>query len=162
MWPELLIGAVKAGTQIYQGIKAQKEYQDQAADIKQQAELQKAQYYDQANKLSDQGNSLIGRQRTGFASAGVKLTEGSPLLVMRESQKAIQSDISKLRLMGDNALQTGMNQVKSAFDSGRNTMSASFLSAGNTLLGSLSNTGLFDPKKKDKKDEIWNDHSTYY
>ena len=132
----LIAGAVQAGTQIYSGYK-QKEAAEANADLlREQAQFQKASAYDQASQIAVQGEAFKGTQRSAFASSGVKIDEGSPLAVLKASQKGIQQDISRTRQIGDNALTVGLNQANQVQQQGKDAFTSSLLGAGTTFLTS--------------------------
>ena len=118
MWPMILLGAIQGGSSIYQGITQSKATRAEADRIRQEADIKREEarltrdsLYDQARKTQTQGSAFIGSQKSSFASAGVKTDEGSPLAIMRESQKSIQQDVSRIRSTGNRALKLGLNQA---------------------------------------------------
>ena len=152
-WPMLLFGAIKAGTQIYSGIK-QKEAAEANADLLiEQAEFEKQSAFDQARRLTVQGQAFLGRQKYAFASSGVKVDEGSPLAVMKASQKGLQQDISRTRQIGENVLTLGINRAKQVKKQGKDAFTTSLLGAGTTFLTSTVDSGIF--KKKSFLQDIW-------
>ena len=137
MWPFAIFGAIKAGADIYSGVKQKEAAYANANILRQQGGYQRDAYYDQASKLNTQGQAFLGTQKSAFASANVKLDSGSPLAVMRESQKALQQDISRTRQMGDNALSLSINQARNLRKQGNDAFTSSIFGGVNSFLGSL-------------------------
>ncbi len=153
MWAFLAASAITAGVQVYNGYQRKKAAEkiadtmdDQAAITEKQAEYAKASLYEQADDLGVQGQKYIGQQKTQYASAGVKLDVGSPLQVMRESQRNINKDVARLKEKGNNALELGINQADVQREKasmmkkyGQNSMTAGMLNGGASLLGGFAN-----------------------
>ncbi|MCK5614060.1 hypothetical protein KAR91_70000 [Candidatus Pacearchaeota archaeon] len=159
MWPILLAGAIKAGTQIFSGAKQQRAAEANAELVEQEGIFQRKQAYDQATTLRKQGEAFKGSQRAGFASSGVKADRGSPLAVLNESRKAIQRDVSRTREAGDTALTKSINQANQIRKEGEAAKSTSLLGAGTTLLTAGLNAGLGEGVKnifkKKPIEETW-------
>jgi len=137
----LLAGAIQAGTQIYSGYKKKQAADQNAELLRKQAELQKKQAYDKANQLQKQGEAFQGSQRSAFASSGVKADSGSPLAVLRETQRNLQQDISRTRQIGDNAYSLGLGQAKQLQQQGNDAFTSSILGGTASFLGTLNNSG---------------------
>lgn len=162
MWGMLLFGAINAGMGIARGIGSKRAAESQAEILRQEAELRREQgkltkesLFDRARRMGRQGEAFVGSQKAGFAGSGVKTTEGSPLLVMRESLKSIQQDVSRTRRLGERAEALGLSQADvlgqqadAAQQFGRQQLIASGIQAGASFLGSLGGSGVFE--------EIWN------
>ena len=143
MWPMLLLGALKAGTEIYSGYKKKQAADQNAELLRQQAEAQKNQAYDRASRLAAQGEAFKGSQRSAFASSGVKLDSGSPLAVLRETQKNLQQDISRTKQIGDNAYSLGIGQANQLQQQGQDAFTSSILGGAASFLGDAYNSGAF-------------------
>lgn len=151
MWAFLLSAAVSAGASLWGGKKQKEAAEQNASVLEEEAALQEEQagyvkesYYDQADKLTDQGSKYIASQKLGYANAGVK-SSGSPLLAEMESRKNINQDITRLRNQGDQALELGLSmgdlqreKADILKNQGQNAMTASVIGAGSSLLGGFA------------------------
>ncbi len=138
MWPMLLLGAVQAGSQIYSGYKQKEAAEQNAALMREQAEFQRQQAYDQASIVRERGESFIGTQKAGLASAGVKTTTGSPLAVLRESERRLQQDVSRTRQAGDIAYKSGLSQAGTLEQQGKDAFTASLIGGATSFAGTLA------------------------
>ena len=151
----LIAGAVQAGTQIYAGYK-QKEAAETNAELLRQQGIQariqagyaKTASDERAASLQQQGQAFRGTQKSVFAGSGVKVSEGSPLAVMKESQRAIQQDVGRLQQMGGIALKQGQSQydvlskqASQLEQQGKDVFTASLIGAGSTFLTSMGSSG---------------------
>ena len=134
----LALGAVQAGTQIYSGYK-QKQAADQNADLmRQQAAFQRDSTYEQSANVNKQGETFKGSQLAGVAQSGVKIDKGSPLALLRETDKRIQKDVSRIRQSGDRALESGNNQANQLEQQGQDAFNASLISGATSFAGTLA------------------------
>jgi len=139
MWEQIALGAIKYGANIYSANKQRRAAFDNAKLIREQADFQKQQAYDQATMMNKQGEAFKGSQRSAIASSGVKLDSGSPLALLRETSKNIQQDVSRTRQAGDVARDRGYNQATSLEQQGRDNFTASLLGASTSFAGTIAN-----------------------
>jgi len=128
---------VSAGANIYSGYQQRDAADANAALMEQQAQYQKDAYFDQARKIQKQGQAFIGQQKAGYAGAGVKGGEGSPLAILNESRKSLQQDISRTREAGTSAYLTGMDQARLLREQGQDAVTMGWLGGGTSFLGGL-------------------------
>lgn len=77
---------------------------------------------------------LKGFQKTGFAKAGVKTGSGTPIDVLRDTDKLAEIDANIIRYGGDIRAQSAYDEAKLYRRAGRSEMTAGLLNAGGTLL----------------------------
>jgi len=139
MWPMLLLGAVQAGSQIYSGYKQKQAADENAQLMREQAQFQKEQAYDQAANIAKEGEAFQGSQRAGFAGSGVKIDSGSPLMVLRETAKNIQTDVSRTQQAGQHAYKSGLNQASALEQQGKDVFTSSLIGGATSFAGTLAN-----------------------
>jgi len=148
MWGMILLGAVKAGSQIYSGYK-QKQAADQNAELmRQQAQFQREQANDQATTMKRQGEAFKGSQANAYAMSGVKTDRGTPLAILRETEKNINKDVARTRIAGQHAYETGLNQANALEQQGKDAFTSSLISGATSFAGTLANN-IYIPKTED-------------
>lgn len=85
--------------------------------------------------------ALRGSQRAAFSKAGLQL-EGSPLLVMAESQEEAEMDALVLRHSGSVAEARSRSQAALDRLQGKSARAAGVIGAGSSLLTGVSRVGL--------------------
>lgn len=108
-------GALQAFSSIKQGIDARKQAKKEAMLIEAQAEQQ-------AREKQKALKGLMAQQRLGFAKSGVTL-EGSPLLIMEETQQEGQQEISDI--LSNARMRANMKR-----SAGRDAFTAGLINAG--------------------------------
>ncbi len=139
MWETIALGAIQAGSQIYSGYKQKQAAYKNASLIREDSVFQRRRAYDQASRLRNQGEAFKGSQRTAYASAGVKLTEGSPLAVLKKTEENLRQDIGRTRQSGDLAVERGTHQANALEQQGNDAFTASLISAATSFAGTLAN-----------------------
>lgn len=124
MGAEVAIGAsaIGLGLQaygIYQQTEAQKKAaraqkeaaQENAALLEQNAAVIEAQTLDDAARFRKEGEQFLSTQKTTIASSGVEL-EGSPLLALQETERALREDERRLIQAGILQAQTEREKAR--------------------------------------------------
>lgn len=138
----LALAGIKAGAEIFEGYQAKEAAEYNADLLRKNAEFQKNAAFDQSVKLQQQGAAFIGSQKTAIAGSGIKLNEGSPLEILKKSQKNLNVDVGRIRTQGINAELLGLNQATQLEKQGLNAFTGSILGAGSGFLSSVGQMGL--------------------
>lgn len=155
-------GAVQAGASIASGITGIRASRRQADILEQEAERQREQgeiaqrnLFERAQQIGIAGEATLARNRASYVKRGVSLTEGSPLAVMREAEKSIQTGISRTRSQGRRALQLGLSQAEVTGQRADTTRRFGFqtglaqaIGGGISFLGDLASRNIYQ--------DIWN------
>ena len=134
----IAMGAISAGSKIYSGWKQKEAAEENAELLRKQAEFQKQQAYEQAIMMREQGEAYKGSQKASIASSGIKATEGSPLMALRESERNIRQDVRRTREAGDRALELGINQADVLEQQGQDAFTSSVIGGATSFAGTLA------------------------
>jgi len=96
---------------------------------------------DQIQQLTRQTGITLGKQRAGFAKAGVK-REGSALEVLTDTVNVADRDAYRLNQAGNFAKQGFLMQAQQERHAGKVAQTNSRIGAGSTLLTGFGNTAL--------------------
>jgi len=128
MWENVFLGAVGFGASIAGAITGAKATERQAEILSQRADIRREEgglarrsAFDRARRARVQGQAFVGAQKSAFAGAGVATDKGSPLSVLRETQKSIQTDVSRTRQLGENAFTLGVREAGLLQEQAKNT-----------------------------------------
>jgi uncharacterized protein involved in type VI secretion and phage assembly len=129
----VLGAAMSAWAQMEAGKTAEKtgEYNAQVAAADAAAAKESAAYEEKKHRIEAQ--KLQARQRARYAKAGVKF-EGTPLMVMEESQAEAEEEALMIRRQGEVAAQRYWSQGRIARKQGKIARRTGYLMAGATLL----------------------------
>jgi len=119
-------GGLGAVGSIYGGIQAQKAGEEQAGAIGRDTQ-------ENAKRNREDLESLKKKQTLGFLNSGV-LLEGTPLLVLEETERKGSADIQ-------GGIQRGMQQANAARRAGRDAFIGSIFSAGSQATSSFGGKG---------------------
>lgn len=134
-----ILGAgLSAWAQMEAGKAAEKtgEYNMQVAEADAAAAKESAAYEEKKHRL--EAEKLQARQRARYAKAGVKF-EGTPLMVMEESQAEAEEEALMIRRGGEVAAQRYISQGRIAKREGKIARRTGNLMAGATLLTAIGN-----------------------
>ena len=137
----VLASAAKGVGQIVGGIENAQAAYDNAGLMIEQADYAMHQAEFQADVYGRQGERALGAQRANVAMSGVK-TAGSPLLVMRENEKTIRSDVKNILESGRNARDLGYSQAESLRKQGGMALFGSIVQGGTTFLTDTASIGV--------------------
>ena len=133
-----IVGAVAtlvtAGGQIYQSWQAAEDAEDQERQLKKERK-RAAMIHDRETRR------FIGSQRTAYAASGVVVDEGTPLAVVRETERLAGEERQAI-LEGYDA------RIKSLRTEQRRLRVGGMLKAGGTLLGGIGTFGAAYPFKE--------------
>ncbi len=125
------IGALTAG-------EAQKAQADVEASLAQAQAAQEELRTAEEEKLRRRdARRLIGRQRAGFAGAGVITSAGTPLLVMAETLLEAEEDVEAIRAGGSARASAFRNRAVTFREVGKSRQTAGRFRAGASLLSGL-------------------------
>ena len=108
----------------------------------------KAEYDEKAHR--ENVRKILATQRALYGKSGLSM-EGSPLMVMEDTQKQGELDALAIRYGGDVASARARSEANVAKMTGRNNAygaKAGYVQAGSTLLGGLSQGNYTSVKKK--------------
>ena len=133
-------GATVAAVGQHQAGKAEDKAQKRNAAIQMQqaANERKAALY-QAEQISEEGQKLKARQNVLFSKAGVGLA-GTPLLVIQDTQKAVEQDI-RMSILGGTQ-RAGYYEAGAGLSllRGKSAMKAGVIGAGGSLLSGAADS----------------------
>lgn len=101
----VIMGAIALGSAVIGGITSAVAGWKQSKALEEQAEANAAQVaIETAQQIADireEGAELAGTQRAMIGASGVSLKTGSPLAVLRDTQRGIQKDIKRVQQGGE-------------------------------------------------------------
>ena len=110
--------ALSAGAQIFSGMAALRSADAEAGVQRQQAELASMEANEEAARTERDAESFRKRQKILFLKSGVAL-EGSPLLILEETQRNAQKEADAIRKQGVARFSLGQQRAKQAPRKGR-------------------------------------------
>ena len=134
-----IIGTLQAG----KAQSAQSEFESQLA--KSQAIQEEIRATEEARLRRKAGEKLESRQRAQFARAGIRVGEGTPLLIMAETALDTAEDISFIKEAGVARSDAFRLRARTFRDIGKTAKTASRFKAGADLLSGLDALGRSNP-----------------
>jgi len=125
---------VSVMSSMQQGADKQSWYNYEAAQERQQAELQRQQYASAAAKQEKQNAYNQSLLRVAQATSGVRTGEGTPLLVASENAANAAIDVETIKETGSLAVQRSLTQATLSEMSGQQAYKAGVYGAGASLL----------------------------
>ncbi len=147
----LIAGAIGAGGAILGGIQQQKVADANAQIARQQAREAQIRTTENVRRQRIQLGRLRGKQRAGFARAGVITTAGTPLLVDVTTATEGERDIALTKRAGQVEAAILTSQANLFKQRGETALGAGILKGGATLLGGAfkaGQAGAFKTRKK--------------
>lgn len=144
----IALQTLSVGAQIFSGIEAQKAADAEASLQRQQGEILSLEANEEAARIERNAASLRKRQKILFLKSGVSL-EGSPLLILEETQREAQKEADAVRKRGVSQFTLGRQRAKAASRRGRSALiSATGKAVASTVSFAIAGTelGLFETK----------------
>ncbi len=129
--------AVGMAGSIMQGQQQAKQLQYQAAIEGIRGRERLAQAHEEARRARLSLNRLKGAQKAGAAKAGVRVGEGSPLMIELETEQEGAYQIKLIKRAGQVEYNVAQANARNLRKSASAAKTASYLSAGSTLLGNV-------------------------
>lgn len=136
---------LSVGAQIFSGISAQKAADTEASLQREQAELASTEANEEASRVEREAESFRKRQKIMFLKSGVAI-EGSPLLILEETQREAQKEADAIRQRGVAQFDLGQARAKQTSRRGRAALIGSVGQAVSSTAAfaiSGTETGLF-------------------
>lgn len=133
--PLMAIGtAMSVGSSIMQGQagKEAAEYNQRLADM--QAEATRKAGLREQEQIRDEKRRTLAAQRAGYAAAGIKIDEGSPLEVLAETARQYDLDIQASKYNTRMGIARAQAESKYYGRAASSATTAGILSAGSSLL----------------------------
>lgn len=124
---------VSAFGQFVQGSQQADMYGAQADQAEMDANAARADGKTQAGKIRRAGRYQVGETNAQLAASGVKLGEGTPLVIEQDINARVEEDALSAILSGERAYTSGMNSASSMRTAGKNAVTNSVLSAAGTV-----------------------------
>ena len=123
---------LSAGASIYGGIASKNAADDQAALLEEQARIQREETEAEANRKAEERRKFIASQKVAFLANGIGLA-GTPLVVLEDTYKQYEEEISAIRRSGN--AQAGLleRQAKTTKKSGKAELISGVLNAGTSI-----------------------------
>jgi hypothetical protein len=119
--------------QIQQGQQQADYYEAQAKQSEINAAYTRQDAMTQAEKIRRAGRRQVGETNAQLAASGVKLGEGTPLELTRETIELSEQDAFSAILSGERGYTQGMTEARSMRSAGRNAVSNSILGSAGTI-----------------------------
>lgn len=135
-----LIGTGVSAYGAYSQGQAQQQVANYNADVAKQtatAKRQEAAY--EIGMQRENRQRLVARQRAGGVSAGLDISQGTPVAVFGDTYKQTEMDILARKYSGDAQATAYLNDARQMKASGAAAKQGGLVSAGSTLLGGFSN-----------------------
>ena len=137
----LIAGGVSAYAAIQQGEAARSQARTQARLAEQQGEFARQAAAADAETKRRQYERVLGTQRARYGASGVLASEGSPLLVMMQSEEEAALDIARVRHGGAVAAHGLQIEADLLRRQGRQARRQARLQAGGALLSGVGQAG---------------------
>jgi len=119
-----------AGTLI-SGISANRAAQEEAEDLRFQAQIKKEESDIEAERLKTKHKKFLARQSLMFVKSGVTLA-GSPLRVLEETRTEAEKEVSAVRRVGQAQFDLGQRKAARVSKAGRSAFIGSLFGAAST------------------------------
>ena len=119
--------------QLQQGQQQADFYEAQARQSELNAAYTRQDAMTQAEKIRRAGRRQVGETNAQLAASGVKLGEGTPLELTRETIELSEQDAFSAMLSGERGFTQGMTEARSMRTAGRNAVSNSILGSAGTV-----------------------------
>ncbi len=123
--------AAKIGGGIFAGMSASKAAEQEASDLEFQAQLQREEADEEAQRLDKQNKKFLARQSLMFGKGGVTLS-GSPLLILQETKEESDKESASVRKRGKALFKFGMGKAERTRSAGRSAFIGSIFSGIST------------------------------
>jgi len=133
-----------AGT-VFSGISANKAAQEEADDIEFQAQLQREESQEEADRLDKKNKKFLAMQSLRFLKGGVTLAD-SPLIILQETREESAKESGAVRKRGKALFSFGIRKAARTRASGRSAFIGSLFSGlGTAGVGAfeLNRLGVF-------------------
>ncbi len=139
----LAVGGITANVlgSIYQGYSESKAADEEAEDLRIQAQIQRDEADTEAKRLDVKNKKFLQRQSLMFLKGGVSLA-GSPMLVLQETRTESAKESAAVRKRGAALYDLGMSKADRVASAGR----ASFIGGIFNAFGS-GTSGYFEAKR---------------
>lgn len=134
--------AMSANAQQQAGEAEKKAYEFNAQLKEQEAEQLKTKAMWDESLSREQSREHIAKMRAMYAKSGVRLDEGSPLLVMADSAAKAEKDALAIRWGGDVSYTQALNEANLMRYYGKNAAKTGSTQASTTLLQGIGNAGM--------------------
>lgn len=134
--------AMSANAQAQAGEAEKKAYEFNAQLKEQEAEQLKTKAMWDESLSREQSREHIAKMRAMYAKSGVRLDEGSPLLVMADSAAKAEKDALAIRWGGDVDYTQAINEANLMRFYGKNAAKTGRTQAGVTMLQGIGNAGM--------------------
>ena len=108
-------------------------YNAQVAENNATAERQRAAY--EAGMIEDDKQRVIGAQRAGGVSAGLDITQGTPIAVLGDSAKSAELDILARKYSGEAQATAYQNDARRMRAEGKAAQTAGIIGGFSSILG---------------------------
>lgn len=119
--------------QIQQGQQQSAYYKAQAQQAEVNAAYARSDAQTQAEKIRRAGRRQVGETNAQLAASGVKLGEGTPLELTRETIQQSEQDAFAAILSGERGYTSSMTEANSMRTAGKNSVSNSILGSAGTI-----------------------------
>lgn len=126
----LAVGGLAAnilGT-VFQGFQERKAADEEAADIREQARIQRDEADEEARRLDVKNRKFLARQSLMFIKSGVTLA-GSPMLILEETQEESAKESAAVRKRGTALFELGQRKAERLASAGRAAFTGSLFNA---------------------------------
>lgn len=130
----LMIGTgVSVLGQVQQGQQQSEYYKAQARQSELNAATARVDAQAQAEKIRRLGRRQVGETNAQLAASGVKLGDGTPLELTRETIQQSEQDAFAAIMTGDRGYAQNMNEASSLRTAGKNAVTNSVLSSAGSV-----------------------------